>query len=286
MAGLKRYLITGSRGYIGENMSFKDWVDDKLKKHPDTRNLDLREPKDVHFYDCDYNTDLPPAHRLNEDIVKHYDGVIHLAALSGIFACEEDPWRAVKDNVSAAGNVFDICAKLGIPVIFTSSQAAKTPHTSFYANMKWTCETMANYFNQHGGKNYVVRLANVYGGYKYLKKKQTCVKQFITQYQIDRPFQIHGDGQQERDFVHVYDVCEAIYKIMTIQPDYFDPIDIGTGKGISILDLRQMFPSHPVEFTDSRNAGAKSSVADTSVLKELVGFVPMRELQDYIKEMI
>jgi UDP-glucose 4-epimerase len=271
MAGIKRYLITGGKGYIGENMYYhEDWLKDEEKPS---------------FSICDYHTDIPAAHKLTKDIVKNYDGVIHLAALSGIFACEEDPWTAVKDNIMSAGNVFNICTELGIPVVFTSSQAAKTPHTSFYANMKWTCETLAKHFNQYNGKIYVVRLGNVYGGYKYLQKKKTCVKQFITKYNINEPFPIHGDGQQERDFVNVLDVCEAIYRIITTQPDYFEPIDIGTGKGISILDLRNMFPSHPCEFTDSRNAGAKSSVADISVLKELVGFVPMKELKDYIKEM-
>jgi len=275
MAGIKRYLITGSKGYIGENISFKDWSDDKLE--------------DVHFYDCDYNTDLPAAHKLTKDIVRNFDGVIHLAALSGIFACEEDPWRAVKDNIMAAGNVFEIATELGIPVVFTSSQAAKTPHTSFYANMKWTCETLANYFNDNGGKIYVVRLGNVYGAYKYLKKKQTCVKQFITKYQINQPFEVHGDGRQKRDFIHVYDVCEAIYKIISTMPDYFEPIDVGTGIGTSIADLANMFPrtrnQHYI-LTDSRNAGAKSSVADTSVLEQLTGFKPERKLEDYIKEMI
>lgn len=261
---MKRYLITGGKGYIGEN---------------------FESSEDVHFYPCDHHTDLPPAHKLTKGIMENFDGVIHLAALSGIAACEEDPWRAIQDNVMTAGNVFKIAAELGIPVVFTSSQAAKTPHTSLYANVKWTCETLANYFNDYG-KIYVVRLANVYGGYKYLKKKQTCVKQFITQYNINEPFIIHGDGQQERDFVHVEDVVEAIYRIIDIQPDYFEPIDIGTGKGISILDLRQMFPSHPVEFTESRSAGVKSSVADTSVLEKLTGFTPKRELKDYIKEML
>ena len=271
MAGVKRYLITGGRGYIGQNMYYcGDW---------------LKEETDVSFSLCDYGTDLPAAHMLTKEIVRNFDGVIHFAALSGIAACEEDPWRAINDNVMSAGKVFEICSELGIPVVFTSSQAAKDPQSSMYANVKHTCENLANYFNRYGGKNYVVRLANVYGGYKYLKKKQTCIKQFVTNYAIGKNFIIHGDGKQERDFVNVYDVCEAIYRLLTIQPDYFKPIDIGTGIGHTIMNVVDMFPPHVFEFTCSRSAGAQSSVANTYILEKLTGFKPERKLEDYIKEM-
>lgn len=273
----KHYLITGGLGYIGQNMYWKSWADwSKLGLSCD-------------FTICDKYTDnyhLPQAQNLKKEHLEGYDGVIHLAALSGIFACEENPWQAVIDNVMTAGNIFKLANELNIPVVFTSSQAAKTPHTSIYANAKWTCETLAKYFNGFNGKNYVVRLANVYGGDDYLKKKQTCVKQFITQYSINNPFIIHGVGKQKRDFVHVYDVCEAIYKILNTMPDYFEPIDIGTGRGTSILDLANLFPSHPCEFVNNRNAGAESSIADTSVLEKLVGFKPQRKLENYIKDMV
>lgn len=272
----KHYLVTGGNGYIGQNIYWKNWV----------RETGL----EVEFTSCDKHTfAYPEAQKLTKEHLEGFDGVIHLAALSGIFACEENFGAASVDNIMTAGNVFRLTAEMGIPVVFTSSQAAKDMHSSIYATMKATCEALAEYYNLFGGKIYVVRLANVYGGDDYLRKKQTCVKQFITQYSIDRPFVVHGDGKQERDFVHCYDVCEAIYKIISIQPDYFKPIDIGTGKGTTILDLVKMFPrnrNHHYEFTESRNAGAKSSIADVSKLKELTGFVPERELKDYIKEMI
>lgn len=270
----KSYLITGGSGYIGQNLYWKNWV----------RETGI----EVDFTVCDKkNTFIyPEAQKLKKEHLEGFDGIIHLAALSGIFACEENFGLASVDNIMTAGNVFRLATELRIPVVFTSSQAAKDMHSSIYATMKATCEALADYYNSLGGKIYVVRLANVYGGDDYLRKKLTCVKQFITQYQINRPFIIHGDGKQERDFVNCYDVCEAIYKIITIQPDYFKPIDIGTGKGTTILDLRNMFPAHPCEFIDSRNAGAKSSIANPSKLKELTGFVPERKLKDYIKEMI
>lgn len=264
----KYYLVVGGNGYIGQNLCSKVWTKNGMG---------------VEFLVCDKDTILPKAEELTINHMRRFDGVINLAALSGISACEQNPEIAVVDNVLAAGNVFRLATELKIPVVFTSSQAAKTPDTSIYANMKWACESLAHFYNGQGGKIYIVRLANVYGGNNYLEKKNTCVKQFITRYKNDESFIIHGDGRQVRDFVHVWDVCMAIYKIMTDMPTYPYPIDIGTGKGTSILDLKNMFPPNILEFTGSRSAGAKSSIADISVLRDVVGFVPERKLEDYIK---
>jgi len=268
-----KILITGGEGYIGQNLYWSAWSNDPLK---------------FEFELCDKETVLsvlPEAQKLEKKHLEGFDGIIHLAALSGIQACEAFPEEAAVDNILTAGNVFRLANEMNIPVVFTSSQAAKNPHANIYANMKWTCERLADYYNN--GNIYVVRLANVYGGSNYIDKKNTCVKQFITKYRNNEPFTIHGDGSQERDFIHVWDVCEAICRIIKIKPEYFSPIDIGTGKPTSILELANMFPNRMDDvFVESRSAGEKSSIADTSILKELIDFIPERKVNDYIKEMI
>lgn len=267
----KYYLITGGNGYIGQNLYWRQWSNHGIN---------------CNFTICDKNTILPPAHKLKHEHLEGYDGVIHFAALSGIDACEKSPELACIDNIMSAGNVFSLATDLGIPVIFTSSQAAKNPHSSIYANTKWACEKLADYYNHCKGNIYVVRLANVYGSDNYLEKKNTCVKQFISRYRQKQPFIIHGNGEQKRDFVHVFDVCEAIYKIINKQPNYFSPIDIGTGNKISILDLKNMFPYHECEFIEERSSGVDSSVADISIIEKLIDYKPKRKLEDYIKCMI
>lgn len=267
-----KILITGGKGYIAENI---------IRQYSN----------DVEFDISDYNVDLPLAHELNVyDILNKYKGIVHLAALSGIFACEENPEKAIQDNILAANNVFKIATKRNIPVVFTSSQAAKDPNSSIYAYMKWTCEKLASLYNDKGGQIYVLRLSNVYGGYSYLEKKQTCVKQFITRYIDKKPLIIHGDGKQTRDFIHVWDVCEAIMRCFAHKPIYKGPIDIGTGIGTSIIDLQKMFPiqegQQKYKFEDGRNAGADSSIADISLAKKIMRFKAKRKLDCYIKEMI
>lgn len=264
-----RILITGGNGYIGTN----------LRKE---------NKRDIEFTVCDYDEKLPLAHELTDKEIYcgAFHGIIHLASLSGIIACEDDPVQAVRDNVLTAQNVFKLATEAKIPVVFTSSQAVKTPTTSTYAMMKWTVEQLATIYNKKGGDNHVVRLSNVYGGHEYLTKKQTCVKQFVCNHKEGKPFEIHGDGNQLRDFIHVFDVCKALVKVLIYRPYDKSPLDIGTGKGISIIDVANMFPNQDFEYVSTRSAGTESSVSNTSEAEKRIRFKAERELKDYIKEMI
>lgn len=272
---MRRILITGGNGYIGNNL---------------TKFLYRYGGMDVIIDISDYNSSKPLAQHLKLSHIEKYDGIVHLAALSGIFACEENYLDAIEKNLLTANNVFSKASMRGIPVVFTSSQAAKEPFSSKYANLKNQCEMLAELYNEAGGKNYVIRLANVYGGDQYLVKKQTCVKQFITKYREGKPLEIHGKGKQERDFVHVSDVCNAIMLLLDRKPLDKSPMDIGTGIGTSIMDLANMFPKkkkhNHYKFIKGRNTGTDSSVADTSVAEERIGFKAERKLEDYIRSMI
>ncbi len=262
-----KILITGGNGYIGEN----------LKK--------MSSEFDV----CDEGCTLAHAQHLDFVDIKDYKGIVHLAALSGLAACEENPTEAVEKNILTATNIFRLGALGQIPVVFTSSQAAKDPQSSTYAFMKWTCEQIAEIYNKEGGFNYVLRLSNVYGGYKYLEKKQTCIKQFITRYNKGYPLVVHGKGEQKRDFVHVDDVCEAIMNCFFHTTADTEPMDIGTGKATSIMELVGLFPrkqNQHYEFQRIRNIGADSSIAEIGRAERLIGFKAKRKLEDYIKEMI
>ncbi len=272
-----RILITGGLGYIGTNLQMR--MNDIL----------LNFEVDVCDYGEVHSGDLPLAQHLSYDDIKKYDGIVHLAALSGLAACEENWPDAIEKNILTANNVFGKATLAKIPVVFTSSQAAKEPISSKYASLKATCEGAAEVYNNAGGMNYVLRLANVYGGDGYLDKKQTCVKQFITKYRAGKPLLVHGDGTQKRDFIHVDDVCQAILNVFAYRPIEKTPMDIGTGKETSIMELQAMFPrkqNQHYEFTEIRNVGADSSIADTSVAKTRINFEATRKIEDYIKEMI
>jgi UDP-glucose 4-epimerase len=264
-------LITGGSGYIGTNLSaylskkdFNVWQFDK-------KDSGLRPDSNVE--------------RL-EKIGSNIDLIVHLAAFPGIVNCINDFERAVTDNISTAFNIFRIGKIQRIPVIFTSSQAAKDPHDNFYASIKRIIEVEAERLNREEGADIrVFRLTNVYGGDKYLESKNTVVKMFIRAKQSGEKMVINGNGKQVRDFIHVLDVCEAIWLCSKKEKEkgFLLPIDVGTGKGVSVLDLAKMLKSKFTFDKKSGIVGISKSVANPDQAFKLFGFKAKHKLSTYIK---
>jgi len=271
-----KILITGGAGYIGGNL--EEYLHAEWFTYPYETTI------------CDFGyDDVPLAEQLSASDVEAFDGIIHLAALSGIIPCQENPEKAVRRNLLTAYNVMREASKYRIPVVFTSSGAAKNPETSTYAMQKRMIELMAEQLNEQGAQITVFRLANVYGGELYLEKKNTVIKKFIEAYRNDEPLMIDGDGNQERDFINVEDVCVFIERALNI-PYTEKPIAIGTGVPTSISDLAKMFQQehfYPVEFVkDSRTVGLDSSIADPSMAEAIWQWKARPRMGEYITQMI
>jgi UDP-glucose 4-epimerase len=123
----------------------------------------------------------------------------------------------------------------------------------------------------------------VYGGDNYLDKKNTVVKQFIMARRNDIQCVVNGDGSQIRDFIHVEDVCEAIYKCIMYGKRILEPVDIGTGIGVSIKNLAKMLGSKFTMCENSDTIGSSESIADPTLAKELFGFEAVQSLTEYLK---
>jgi len=258
---MKNVLVTGASGYIGQN----------IIKHLEKKGC-RTFPEDARMRDFD---------RMVLGDFKKFDGVVHLAALSGIAACQNNYEEAVHDNVIYAYDIFERAFDAGIPVVFTSSQAAKNPGSSTYASMKRMAELKAQQLNKVGADIKVLRLTNVYGGFEYVRKKKTVIKRFLVKRAKGDLILIHGDGSQERDFIHVDDVCEFIWLALSYDGVIDHPVDIGTGIGTNMRELARMC-RHGSAFTDPRNVGEASSVADITEAKELFGYRAPNRIQEYL----
>jgi UDP-glucose 4-epimerase len=52
---------------------------------------------------------------------------------------------------------------------------------------------------------------------------------------------IVGDGEQRRDFTHVIDIVDGLYKVGLSDEKHEDAWELGTGTNYSILQVYQMF---------------------------------------------
>jgi len=215
-----KVLITGSKGYIGTNL--KNFLNNK----------------NVQVVECDLpNCDI---RKFEKYKFENINAIVHLAAISGLKNCIMDVLGAYEINVLASYKIVDFCLEENIPLIFASSQAAKG--TSYYGYTKACVEDYIIDKCKFSLKSYIFRLANVYGGIDFLKKKNTVISKFLKQYKNNEKLTIYGNGNQKRNFIHVLDVCEIIYLALTSNKiPYCTKIDAGSEDVISINDLAKLF---------------------------------------------
>ena len=102
---------------------------------------------------------------------------------------------------------------------------------------------------------------------------------------------VWGTGEATREFLYAGDCAKAIVEAVTKNLDTPLPINIGTGKDISIKDLafllRQMIDyKGEVVFTGEVSDGQPERRLDVSRAKELLGFEAQTSLEDGLKKTI
>ena len=104
------------------------------------------------------------------------------------------------------------------------------------------------------------------------------------------PITVIGDGLQTRDFTNVKDVVEA--NILAATTDNNKALgqvfNIGAGKRYSILDLVDMIDCPREESTyinlPERMCEARDSLADNSKAREILGWEPSVDLEEWLNE--
>ena len=261
-----RVLLTGAYGYVGRNLQTF-----LRNKGYEIVCIDRKLGNEV----LDITVDNLVKMQINH--------VIHLAAISGLANCAENIKQAYIDNIKSVTHLFTEMSKAGINGTFASSQAAKTPTANYYGLSKYFGEIDAQLTRIKYGINInVLRFTNIYGGNLFLEMKNTVVCKFAKAKKYDYPIVINGDGLQERDFIHVNDVCDAIYRSTLFKCE--KPMDIGTGIATSVRQLAQYFEHTFTTDPDSGMIGTMRNVADPTDALVHLGFKAETKLEEQIRK--
>jgi UDP-glucose 4-epimerase len=107
---------------------------------------------------------------------------------------------------------------------------------------------------------------------------------FLNKYRNKETLEIHGSGEQRRDFIHVSDVVQANIKAM--ETSYVGEIfNVGSGINYSVNELAAFFPLDKIH-TESRAGDANTTLADIEKVTNLLDWSPKISLEDGIKSMI
>jgi UDP-glucose 4-epimerase len=189
------------------------------------------------------------------------DAVVHLAAISGVMACANDPVGSARVNVEASTRLFETLAQRHVPVAFASSLAVvgspermpvteSTPArpTHAYARQKAEGEAaLRRIGEEHRVAGAVLRMSNVYGGYDAdgrRVEKGNVLHLFAEQAVADGRLRINAPGTQRRDFVHIDDALDhwiAVAESLAAAPNGpVETYNVASGESYSVLELAEL----------------------------------------------
>jgi UDP-glucose 4-epimerase len=182
--------------------------------------------------------------------VEGMDGIVHLAAQTGVPGSLADPHHDCETNVFGTLNMLEAARHGDIRrFVFASSNAplgrqpppatedkAPLPISPYGASKLAGEGYCLAYQGSWGLGTVVLRFANVYGPYS--AHKSSVVAKFFKDMLSEREITIDGDGMQTRDFVYVDDLCRAI--LLALESEVSGEVfQIATGEETSILELAE-----------------------------------------------
>ena len=96
--------------------------------------------------------------------------------------------------------------------------------------------------------------------------------------------EIHGSGEQRRDFIHVLDIVKANVAAMN-SATVGEIFNIGSGVNYSIKELANFFPIENYH-TERRSGDAEETLADISKAQKYLDWNPEISLEQGISQLI
>ena len=273
-------LVTGGLGFVGSNLVDRlvnaGWqvlvVDDLSSGKEEHKNPEA----DYVIDDFKYTLQEP-----NESI----DVVFHLAAEARIQPSFEDPLHTCHNNSYGSAVVAEFARRSDAKVVYAgSSSYYGGVYLNPYAFAKWQGEEVFKMYSAvYNTTCGIARFFNVYGPRNPLIGQYTpVVAIFEEQTKADQILTVVGDGDQRRDFTHVYDICDGLIAIS--KGDWRGEVfNLGTGTNHSINELAAMFGGDK-KHLPARPGEARETLADISFTTEQTGWTPKHSLEGYVKK--
>ncbi|MYW06295.1 NAD-dependent epimerase/dehydratase family protein [Streptomyces sp. SID3343] len=179
--------------------------------------------------------------------------------------------------LSSAGGVYAPGPGTGL-----RAETHRAEPTSPYGMSRLTGENYLEFYRRvHGLSCSSLRCSNVYGRLLPQSRGQGVVSAAFRCALTAEPFRLQGGGEQRRDFLHVDDFVRATLDLISLRTDLPGTVNIGSGVGYSVAEVVDrvatvMKRAIPVVRGPSAGTDVGSLVTDTSLLRSLIDFEPLR----------
>lgn len=281
-----RVLVTGGAGFIGSNLIKK-----LVSQGHHVTSID------------NYTTGTPDNHvegafyiyqsveSILLDGIEWFDKIYHLAALSRIQPSFNKPSSTFNANVKGTEAVLEYARKTGAKVIYAGSSSKwHDPYQSPYAMYKYLGEEICKMYKRTYGMDIeIARFYNVYGPNEIVDGDMAAVIGiWRNQIKNQEPITIVGDGEQRRDFTHVDDIVEALYRIGFKTLVHEDAWELGSGINYSINELADLFKTKfgiKSIYIEEQSGNYRATLRENNDALERLNWKPKDRLKDYINSL-
>jgi UDP-glucose 4-epimerase len=294
-------LVTGGAGFIGSHLSRALLAEGRRVTILDNLSVGRRDavPDGARFVHGDIRDEAAVAEALHE-----VDCVFHLAAQVTIRGSFDRFQEDLDTNVMGTARLlrsvdparvkwFTLASSMAVYADADSpapiGESHPTRPLSPYGVGKLAAEDVSSQIMQARGIPFTaVRFFNTYGPGQTYTPYVGVLTIFITRLLRGESITIFGDGEQQRDFIHVSDIVAGAIATPGRTPGRYN---LGTGRGTSLNELAAMVldklaPGTRPDYAAPPGGELRYSVANIDAAREELGFAPRRSLEQDIDEVI
>jgi UDP-glucose 4-epimerase len=182
---------------------------------------------------------------------------------------------------SGSSSVYGEQAKM--PLVETMTPNPLNP----YALQKYVGEQYARMFHRlFAMQTITLRYFGVYGPRMPFEGSYVlAIAAFLKARREGRPLEIHGDGEQTRDFTHVSDVVSANILAMGCEVADGRAINIGRGENVSVNRVAAMIGGKTVH-REARAGDMRDTLADRTQAERVLGWRPRVSIEEGIADLL
>ena len=292
---MKNVLVTGGAGFIGSHLCEGLLAAGYRVRVLDSLVYGQREwvPAAAEFVQGDIREPDDCRHA-----VQGVDGVFHCAAMSRSGPSQEHVDLCTQSNVVGTQNMLLAARDARIKRFIYSGSATfygglPPPHRedsaghilNIYALTKRVGEQYCLLFDEMFDlPTVVLRYFSAYGPRQPETGAYALVLGiFLRRWAEGKTLEIHGDGNQRRDFIHVRDIVRA--NIAAYESDLRgDVLNVGSGANISVKELADMI-SPDQRHIQGRKDDSPATLADISKIQSALGWTPQVSFADGLQEL-
>ena len=282
---MKKILVTGGAGFVGSNL-----IKLLLERGHKVTSLDNYDSgtTDNHHKGADYITgDIDLINTMDKDV----DIIYHMAALSRIQPSFNNPGETYRVNALGTQKVCEFARLANAKVVYAGSSSRwHDPYQSPYAACKHIGEEACKMYKKTYGMDIeIARFYNVYGpGEIVYGDWAAVIGIWRRQAEAKDPITIVGDGEQKRDFTHVEDIVEGLFRIGFKQEVHEDAWELGTGTNYSINEVYLMFKEKfgtDYKYIPEQSGNYRETLRENNDALERLGWKPEDKLLSYINSL-